>query len=459
MSASIRELRDKNRLFVDQLRRDPKASGGLLAEARHRGDLALLGEALAAEAVRLYGVGELEEAGTLNAEAVELLNDQPARARDPFFAWMVRTTGGMLCEAHGDSEAARGHFAQALEIGRSAKMLDLTARSLMSLGFLANRESDPVTALVHYLGLLRIPNLEDSTVAVTYLYLAQLFEDQEQWDLAMLYLGEGLTRAGGFAPDLEASMRGLDAELLARTGDLDGAWEALEVAIQIADPGSVHAAKLDGCRARVLLESGEYERAEELALSSLDVVARQGVWSHVGRLVGVLCEVYLRTNQPEKLLEVIDRHDLDVLPARWARDLLRSQIEAHRMLGHYEQAVRSHDRFVELADSHFDAAAFYRLHRQLADVHSLEAQHSALISRQIELARLQEELIELLDRVANDLNSPLTTLRLVFDALGFDDAPSSVQRRLPRAAEAIERMSSLAEQFSSAQDGTQVAWH
>ncbi len=450
---SVRVLRDKNRAIAEALRTDSSYKASTLIPAEQIGDPILLGETLATEAVRSYLRGDISAAIAHNKAAVELLGQQDDDESDPFFRWLIQTTGGITAESQGDLDAALRNFAAAAEIGRSARIIDLTARSLMSLGYVANRKSDPVTALGYYLELLHLPNLNDSTAAGTYMYLAELFEDQRQWGLAMLYLSEGLAKTGQLAPDIEGAMRGRYAGLLARTGDLEAAEEALELAGQITIPNTIHAAKLAESRGRFLYESGELEEAQRVVRTVLSLLREQGQLAHIGKPAVLLCEVMLAQGEPEGVLAAQNELDYSTLPIQRVRDLLQLRIQAHRELEQFEEASQSHEQFASLVEGNgLDVHAFYRLHRQLVDAHSLEAQHATLISRQIELTRLQDELVELMDQVANDLNSPLTALQLVFDALALDPSLISVTQRLPNAWAAIERISLLAELFLAAQD-------
>lgn len=449
----IQKLRDANKALAERLRTDPHADDGLLAKAEFIAEPVLLGETYATEAIRNYLEGKIQEASRHNSQARTILDQQPFEDSDPFFLWLIETTDGLTSEAQGDVGKARSHFQAAVAIGRSAKMIRLTGRSLMSLGYIANREADPVTALSYFLQLLHLPDLDDSTRAATYMYLAVLFEDQHQWEMGLLYLGEGLARTGQIAPDVEGAMRGHYAALLARSGDLVGAEESLELARQVTTPNTIHAAKLHEARGRFLFETGAYEEADRVLVLASDLIERQGAPSHIGRIVALRCEVYLEQDCPADVLNLLDRTNCDVLAVQQVRDLLLLKVEAHKRLEDFESAARCHDRFAELAEgSMLDARAFYRLHRQLVDAHSLEAQHVALISRQIELARLQDELMALMDQVANDLNSPLTSLQLVFDTLRLDPSASGVSKRIATAWTALDRMSSLAEDFSAASE-------
>ncbi len=453
---SIRGLRDTNRAIVDRLRIDHHDGESVLEQAKQLGDPLLLGESYATESVRCYILGEVDAAVVNNERARRLLN-QHRQDGDPFFLWLVETTTGLTMESQGEMSEALTHFAAAAEIGRAARLLDLTARSLMSLGFIANRQSDPVRALGFFLELLHLPDLDDSTTAATYNYLAVLFEDQRQWDLALLYLSEGLARQSNLAPDLEGAMRSLYAGLLARTGRFPEAKEALELAGQITVSGTIYAAQLDESRGRYLYETGELDEAEKYARQALSLLKTQGAPSHLGKPAVLLSEILLDTDRAVGVLECIEDLDHSVLPVPQVKDLLLLRLSAHRALGQFEEAVKSHDYFVKLVEqSKLDSHTFYRLHQQLVDAHSIEAQHSALISRQIELTRLQDELVELMDQVANDLNSPLTTLQLVFDGLAQSQESGVVAKRLPNAWAALERMSQLAELFSAVKEEDEI---
>lgn len=453
-AASIRYLRDANRALAERLRTDPSAGENFLAQAEFVGDPVLLGESLATEAVRTYLQGDIDGAVQQNVEARRLLEHQPFEDSDPFFIWLIYTTDGLTGEARGEIDTARTNFETAATIGRSAKLIKLTGRSLMSLGFIANRQSDPVSALSYFLQLLHLPDLDDSTTAATYMYLAGLFEDQQQWELASFYLGEGLARSGRIAPDVEGAMRGLDAELLARTGQLAQAEAALELAGQITIPNTIHASRLDESRARVMFEYQQYDQAEEIAARATKRLRDQGAPSYLGKLSVQLCEVYLATNRPAQVLSLLEETDLSVLPTQQLQRLVLLKIQALRELNRYEEAASSHDMYAELFEAtHLDARAFYRLHGQLVDSHTLESQHAALISRQAELARLQSNLASLMDSVANDLNSPLTTLQLVFGSIGRGTG-TDIGPRLKSASSAVERMTTLAQQFSEVQEET-----
>ncbi len=449
---SVRELRDANRAIVDRLRVDHLDEESVLEEAKRLGDSLLLGESYATESVRAYILGDVETAVVNNERARQLL-DEHRQDGDPFFLWLVETTSGLTMESQGEVGKALTYFAAAADIGRSARLIDLTARSLMSLGFIANRQSDPVRALGFFLELLHLPDLGDSTTAATYNYLAVLFEDQRQWDLALLYLSEGLARASNLAPDVEGAMRGLYAGLLARTGRFSEAKEALELAGRVTVSGTIYAAQLDESRGRCLYETGDLDQAEKYARQAFSLLTRQGAPSHLGKPAVLLSQILLDTGRAAEVLECMVNFDHSMLPVPQAKDLLLLRLRAHRALGQFEEAAKCHDYFVKLVDqSKLDTHTFYRLHQQLVDAHSLEAQHTTLISRQIELTRLQDELVELMDQVANDLNSPLTTLQLIFDGLSQNQDAATVAKRLPNAWRALERMSQLAELFSAVQE-------
>lgn len=445
-SQQIARLRRINNKSVDGALRGRIPSQEVLSLARSLGDDVLVAECLIARAVGLACTSRPNGARRCLNEVQQILDQ--SMTLGPLWAWRFHETCGIVSADFGEIQETWVHHQNALEIARRFEMGPAIGASESTLGLVSLRVGMLSEALSYLTSALEKPNLPTQVVLAVHLRLARVLTLQRNLRLADHHLAQ----AKNLGPQTEFT------KMVAETGMMAIEVGALDLAENHAKALSNHAAASGGelvklqsvlFQARLSQEVGETDRALAAArwvVSNAD----DGLAVKVDALV-VLAELLVTEAQWIEALDVAESPILDRSPSDLRKRVLTARRMANEALGHWEQAAWCHDE-LERHAQHVaeDLLMVYELRFEAHQADALEEHNQLLQEKNDELELLSFEKDSTMEMIANDLQSPLTSLQLTIDLLEADPSTSNIQSRVGTALRSINRIETIAMHLSLA---------
>lgn len=339
-------------------------------------------------------------------------------------------------------KAAAANFTRTQELATELGDHALHHRIDINLGNLLRLQGEPTEALAHLLRCADQAEASATGLAHCHLFCSLIYEDHGYWDRAIEHLGKALELGG---EQLAVHVRALLARLLVGRNRTTEARQTLLAVVDTpanvdSTPMFAHFLLVD---ALVCIAEGQVGRGQSLINQALALTDRR-----LGRELVLrsqcLAELELARELPEAALARATAALQDAHSLASVRVLVEIQVRACESLGLWRQVLQHQEYLL----SHVVAqqATLHSLNSLGQQIHT-EGRSSdrvrALRVRTAELQQLRVERDELIEIVANDLQSPLTTLTLATEVLSSEPAPPVVDRSVSWATKAIERISSI----------------
>lgn len=451
MCTSREEIAELNLRDLGDARFKTTVSVSALAAATMLHYEDLIAEALIARMFVAVLSGEVTKADALAGQIRPLMARHHA-AINPLFYWT-------WCECNAIARTHRLEFSEAEQwYGWAAEAATNVGfgrgvhSSLAGLGRVYSRQGKLAKAIEVLAQAVQDSEVSDHIRSVTQGQLAEMFEHQGHLDQALEH------RNAALDPDLrlhsrqrcEASIG--RADLLIKMCRMDEAKSAVVDAQRSNTRYSSPATrgKLILLNARLLLHDDQTTEAELLALESIHQFR---VLSHVHDEMlarGVLATIYMQADRVHEAVEVMDDERVSSMGPWYGSWVARLRADAHRHQGDWEQVVVQQDEIqrYELLLRR-DLTELYSLLKRYQEGKALRRQRELLARTNAALGTAQQEKDDLVNIVAHDLQSPLTSLDLTLELLARDADDASTDARVNTAESTIDRIQAMVDQLST----------
>lgn len=448
---------DERQQQIDEIRRRNEESIGaalcghipsyeLLATAEILGDDELLVECLIGRSVGLACTSRPLDAQRCLGQIRRLLEADITIG--PVWLWRLHETGGIVAADFGEIQDAWVHHQNALEVARRFGLGRAVGISESTLGLVALKVGMLTDALSYLTSALEKPGMPPQVVLAIHLRLARVLSLQQNRRLA----DEQMAIAKRIGPSIEYTKMMADTAVMALDlGALDLAEVYAKGLRDHAEASGGTLAKLQSVlfQARMDQDAGEVDRSEHAARWVI-ANADEGLAVKVNALV-ILGELLVTRGDWTSALDILERPLLDRAPAELRKQVLTAQRKANEGLKHWEQVAWCHDE-LERHAQHIssDLLVVYELRYKAHQADALEEYNQVLQNKNDELEMLSLEKDSIMEMIANDLQSPLTSLQLTIDLLEADPSTLNIQSRVGTALRSINRIETIAHHLSVA---------
>lgn len=440
----VTRLRRLNNKSVGSALRGRIPSQEMLLLARSLDNPGLVAECLIARSVGLACTSRPHDARLCLAEVHQIL-DEPV-SLGPVWSWRFHETSGIVAADFGEIHETWIHHQNALEVARRFKMGSAIGASESTLGLVSLRIGMLSEALSYLTSALEKPDLPTQVVLAVHLRLASVLTLQRNWRLA----DHHLALAKSLGPQTEFT------KMVAETGMMAIELGAFDLAEIHANALSEHAAASGGelatlqsvlFRARLGQKRADTDRA--LAAARWVASNADGGLAVKVEALTVVAELLVARERWPEALGVAENPLLDRAPSDLRKKVLTARRIANEALGLWEQAAWCHDELDRHAQ-HLseDLLVVYELQFEAHQADALEEHNRLLQDKNDELELLSFEKDSTMEMIANDLQSPLTSLQLTLEMLEADPSTSNIQGRVGTALRSINRIETIAMHLS-----------
>lgn len=399
-----------------------------------------------ARSIRSVGAAGRLEPHTALGEATKALQTLKADCGVPhlwFRQAALMSQAAAYCQLDRFDEALDA-LSVCLIIAEELDSVDLIERVNISIGEAHRCAGDPASALRYLLRALKQPGLSADALASCHSSCANVYQDHAYWEreIEHRYLAvEAVSPAHGLP-----TRAALISSLVDR-GKLD---QALSLLNQL-DP-KTSAESDDFFKSHVLVATAQYLVAEgrleesTLRLSEASVLARSVEPRRIHLLISMgTARLALADGRPAAALERLTPwlESEPFLADR--RSLLTLLIEAERAQQNWHSLVRYQKLLLgSVINKQVTLHTLTELSDEIDASERAARKHQMLQLHAAELQGLKEDRDELIEIVANDLQTPLTTLKLATGMLSDKSSSPSVQRCLAWTESAVSRICTIA---------------
>lgn len=362
----------------------------------------------------------------------------------PYFEWSAINQRSIAFSRNKDFESALTGFRECAEIAYYTSDQELACVSAINIGSLHRNTNRPAEALTCLLPRLRYDGAAPDTLAFGHCFIADLYQDHAYWDLTIEHRRLALELAG---PVLSVEMASDLAMNLADRGKITEARQILDaVRLDSLDEETRYFwSQYQIAHGHVLVHEGRPDEAILIVSKALDRIAdsEPGKQDLAGR--SAIAHALIVTGCPADAIDVLDLADSNRMPIAPLRRHLGLHIRAHRALDDWESVVRYEALLVsDVVDKQMRLSTLSQLRKTLQKNEEIKRRNRLLRSKTSELEQMKVDGDELMEIVANDLQSPLTTLELATGMLLDDVTSATVERCVTWTESAVSRISSIA---------------
>lgn len=398
-----------------------------------------------AQVVRAAGAGARCQTGFVTSKADAALHQLRTGGRSfPYFEWSVVNQRSIAFSRSKDFESALTGFRECAEIAYHISDPELACVSAINIGALHRKTNHPAEALTYLLPTLRDEGAAPDTRAFGHCFIAELYQDHAYWDLTIEHRRLALELAG---PVLGIEMASDLAMNLADRGELAEARLILDDVrlASLTEETRYFWSQYQIAHGHVLIHEGRPEEAILIVSTALERIrdSEPGKQDLAGR--SAMAHALTVLGRPEEAVGVLSLADSNRMPLASLRRHLGLHIHAYRALEDWESVVRFEARLVsEVVDKQMRLSTLSQLRQNIQENEEIKRRNRLLRSKTSELEQMKVDGDELMEIVANDLQSPLTTLELSTGMLLDDVGPATISRCVTWTEAAVSRISSIA---------------
>lgn len=398
------------------------------------------GRVIAVVVASVRGVGQavLDDADL----AIQYFEGQAAP--DPYFHWAAVTARGIAHVRMGAAQLAIEDYTQAFEIAQESGLDELAALTSINIGYVQRFVGDPISAMTALLQGVASPDATKETQALGHYFIAQIYADHAYWCRANEHGRRAIGLTGPFAG---VRLRSLFAANLVQEGDLEEARSVLD-GIELRSLNSETSflwAHYLVAHGHLLVSEQKPRQAIAAFVEALrDIPDCFGLDPYVLAKQG-LARAHLALHDPAEAIRVLDETPVEPLFLIQRRRHLDLYIAAYETLGDWQKVSYYEDTMLRMViDRRVSLATLAKLTQSMRNGEQAAFRHRQLRLKSIELRRLKQDRDELIEIVANDLQSPLTTLELAMGMLGENTSPEVSKRCISWSNTAIHRIGGIA---------------
>lgn len=425
----------------------------VLPRARTLGVPEVLAEALLAVVTRDCTAGEVTSAslGLAEIKALDIDIDE----RPQLFRWTFHFQHAYVALQDLRYDEARNYLDTALKLAEEFRNREGASISSLLLGRLQFQRGN-LSEAIEVLTRLSLPQSATYEFALlSRANLAELFVQQGNSSEALNHVTKMLEHSGSYRAADRCVFGSIRARILAASGDLDAAVEAVARARSEVVPHGrrFQVAIIDLAAASIALKKQQTDEALRLCRSTLEVLADSGNRYEALGAVVIYARCLHQSGDVAAAVQVLEDEGLDGLSSWRKAQVARLRATWAAEIGDWEEAVRFQNLVLELsADTNRRLPDLYGLLMSYRQRDDLEQQRVALAAANETLQSAQADKDDLLAIVAHDLRSPLAALSHTLKSLSLGDTPDGSAAHLKIAGQTVERVGEVTARLERLQE-------